>query len=74
VEPGGGSGDESYTHDSDEECVIILKGRLHFWVAEEFYDLMEGDSILFESRTPHRNINPGPTKAEVLWVITPPSY
>ena len=74
VEPGGGSGEEPYSHDSDEECVIVLNGRLHFWVGEEFYDLSEGDSILFESRIPHRNVNPGPTKAEVLWVITPPSY
>jgi transcriptional regulator with XRE-family HTH domain len=74
VEPNGGSGEEPYSHDSDEECVIVLKGRLHFWVADEFYELNEGDSILFESRLPHRNVNPGPTKAEVLWVITPPSY
>jgi len=74
VEPGGGSGDEPYAHDSDEECVLVLSGRLHIWVGDEFYDLGEGDSLLFESRIPHRNRNPGPTKAEVLWVTTPPSY
>jgi transcriptional regulator with XRE-family HTH domain len=74
IEPGGGSGDEPYTHDSDEECVIVLKGRMEFWVDEEPYELDEGDSLLFESRRPHRNRNPGPSKAEVLWVITPPSY
>jgi hypothetical protein len=34
----------------------------------------EGDSLLFESRLPHRNVNPGPGQAKVLWVITPPSY
>lgn len=74
IEPGAGSGKEPYTHDSDEECVIVLKGRLEFWVEEERYDLDEGDAILFESRRPHRNRNPGPSKSEVLWVITPPSY
>ena len=74
IEPEAGSGEEPYAHDSDEECVIVLKGRLHFWVDEERYELDEGDAILFESRLPHRNVNPGPTKAEVLWVITPPSY
>ncbi|MGQ0668280.1 MAG: helix-turn-helix domain-containing protein [Actinomycetota bacterium] len=74
VEAGAGSGDEPYSHDSDEECVIVLKGRLQFWVADELYELEEGDSLLFESRLPHRNLNPGPSKAEVLWVITPPSY
>lgn len=74
VEPGQGSGDEPYAHDSDEECVIVLSGRLRFWVGDEEYLLDEGDSLLFESRIPHRNINPGPGKAEVLWIITPPSY
>ena len=74
IEPGAGSGDEAYAHDSDEECVIVLKGKLDFWVGEERYEMEEGDSLLFESRVPHRNLNPGPTKAEVLWVITPPSY
>jgi transcriptional regulator with XRE-family HTH domain len=74
IEPGAGSGKEPYAHDSDEECVIVLKGRLEFWVDEEAYDLEEGDAILFESRRPHRNRNPGPSKAEVLWVISPPSY
>ncbi|HEX2031136.1 MAG TPA: cupin domain-containing protein [Actinomycetota bacterium] len=74
IEPGAGSGKQPYAHDSDEECVIVLKGRLEFWVEEERFDLDEGDSLVFESRRPHRNRNPGPTKAEVLWVITPPSY
>lgn len=74
VEPGQGSGEEPYSHDSDEECVLILEGRLEFWVAEKRYVLEEGDSLLFESRLPHRNLNPGPGSAKVLWVITPPSY
>lgn len=74
IEPGGGSGDEAYAHDSDEECVIILRGRLEFWVGSDWYLLEEGDSIVFESRVPHRNSNPGPGQAEVLWITTPPSY
>jgi transcriptional regulator with XRE-family HTH domain len=74
IEPGGGSGDEAYAHDSDEECVVILRGRLEFWVGSDWYLLEEGDSIVFESRIPHRNCNPGPDQAEVLWITTPPSY
>jgi len=74
IQPGAGSGPEAYAHDSDEECVVVLKGRMEFWVGDEFYEVEEGDSLLFESRIPHRNRNPGPTKAEVLWIITPPSY
>jgi transcriptional regulator with XRE-family HTH domain len=74
IEPGGGSGDEPYAHDSDEECVIVLRGRLEFWVGSDRYVLEEGDSIVFESRIPHRNRNLGPAQAEVLWITTPPSY
>lgn len=74
IEPGEGSGDEPYAHDSDEECVIVLKGSLEFSVGAERYILNEGDSLVFESRTPHWNRNPGPSKAEVLWITTPPSY
>ena len=33
IEPGGGTGDEPYTHDSDEEVVIVLSGQLELWVA-----------------------------------------
>ncbi len=74
IEPGGGSGEEPYAHDSDEECVVILRGRLDFWVGPDRYLLEEGDSIVFESRIPHRNRNPGPEQTEVLWITTPPSY
>ena len=27
IQPGGGTGDEAYTHDSDEEVVVVLDGR-----------------------------------------------
>lgn len=74
IEPGGGSGDEPYTHDSDEECVVVIRGRLDFWVGDEHYRLKTGDALTFESRIPHKNRNPGPGRTQVLWVMTPPSY
>lgn len=74
IEPGAGSGKEPYAHDSDEECVVVLKGQLEFGIGDDVYSLGEGDSLTFESRVPHWNKNVGATKAEVLWIITPPSY
>ena len=74
IEPGAGSGREPYTHNSDEECVIVLKGRMHVRVANDAYELAKGDSVTFESRLPHSYRNPGPGRSEVLWVMTPPSY
>src|SRR5881628_2048659 len=32
IEPGGGTGDEAYAHDSDEEVVVVLEGSLDMWV------------------------------------------
>jgi transcriptional regulator with XRE-family HTH domain len=74
IQPGQGSGAEPYTHDSDEECVLVLEGELEIGVGEETFLLHEGDSLLFESRIPHRNVNPGQSPARVLWITTPPSY
>lgn len=74
IEPGGGTGDEPYAHDSDEEVVVVLSGRLELWVADERHLLDEGDSATYSSRLPHRNTNPGPGSAVVLFCVTPPSF
>ncbi len=74
IEPGGGSGDEAYRHDSDEECLVVVRGKLDVWVGSEHYSMKAGDALTFESRIPHKNRNPGPGRTEVLWVMTPPSY
>jgi transcriptional regulator with XRE-family HTH domain len=74
IQPGGGTGDEAYTHDSDEEVVVVLEGVLDLWVGAEHYRLEAGDAVTHPSRLPHRNTNPGPDVARVLFCITPPSY
>jgi transcriptional regulator with XRE-family HTH domain len=74
IEPGGGTGDEAYTHDSDEEVVVVLEGVLDLWVGPEHYRLQTGDAVTHSSRIPHRNTNPGPGVARVLFCITPPSF
>jgi transcriptional regulator with XRE-family HTH domain len=74
IEPGGGTGAEPYTHDSDEEVVVVLEGVLDVWVADEHYVLHEGDALTFPSRLPHRNTNNGTLAATVLFCITPPSF
>jgi transcriptional regulator with XRE-family HTH domain len=74
VEPGGGTGAEAYTHESDEECLVVLEGRLDLWVGDEEYRLEAGDAIRYSSRVAHRNRNPGPDRARILFVLTPPSF
>ena len=74
IEPGGGTGDEAYSHESDEEVVIVLEGALDLWVGPEHFRLETGDAVTHSSRLPHRNTNPGPGVARVLFCITPPSF
>jgi transcriptional regulator with XRE-family HTH domain len=74
IEPGGGTGPEAYAHESDEECLIVIEGRLDLWVGAETYRLEAGDAIRYPSRVAHRNENPGPSRARVLFVLTPPSF
>jgi transcriptional regulator with XRE-family HTH domain len=74
IQAGGGTGEEPYTHDSDEEVVVVLAGVLDLWVGEEHYVLREGDAITFPSRLPHWNMNRGAEPVTVLFCLTPPSF
>jgi transcriptional regulator with XRE-family HTH domain len=74
LEAGGGTGDEPYAHESDEEVVLVLEGCLELWVGDEFHLLSAGDAITYSSRLLHRNRNPGPGKTVVLFCATPPSF
>jgi transcriptional regulator with XRE-family HTH domain len=68
MEPGGSTGDESYTHDG-EEAGLVLEGEMKLTVDAESWTLKQGDSFRFASRRPHRFSNPSnKAKAVVLWV------
>ncbi|HLX31646.1 MAG TPA: cupin domain-containing protein [Gaiellaceae bacterium] len=73
-EPGGSTGDEPYTHGDSEELLLVLAGRVQLQLGTELFDLSTGDSVNYRSSTPHRVSNPGDDAAEVLFVISPPSY
>jgi DNA-binding transcriptional MerR regulator/quercetin dioxygenase-like cupin family protein len=73
VKPGGSSG-ESYTHDG-EEFLHVLRGNFEIWLNKvDHYRLKPGDSLYFESSTPHRWKNPGRKETWVLWINTPPTF
>jgi len=53
----------------------VLRGEFELWLHNEGrYHLKAGDSLYFESSTPHRWKNPGRAEAWVLWVNTPPTF
>jgi transcriptional regulator with XRE-family HTH domain len=74
VGPGTGSGDEPYTHQADEECVIVLAGQLEVGVNGEMHHLDTGDALLLDPKLPHSYHNPGTEPVTSLWVMSPPGY
>jgi transcriptional regulator with XRE-family HTH domain len=74
LDPGGSTGDEPYTHGDSEELFMVLSGRVHIQLGDDVHELEEGDSIDYRSSVPHRVVNAGDSPAEVMWVISPPSY
>lgn len=73
IEPGGESG-EQYSHNSEEECILVLKGELEVTIQDKKYVLLKGDTITFCSRDPHGWRNIGKEKLEILFIVTPPSF
>jgi transcriptional regulator with XRE-family HTH domain len=69
-EPGGSSsqGDEFIRH-SGREYGLVLSGTLEVTVGFETHHLGPGDSISFESTTPHRLRNVGSEPVEGVWLV-----
>ncbi len=73
IQPGGSSG-ESYKH-IGEEFLFVVSGTFEIWLGkDEHYHLKSGDSLYFESTTPHRWKNPGQKETRLLWINTPPTF
>jgi transcriptional regulator with XRE-family HTH domain len=73
IAAGGSTGPAATAH-SSEECSIVLTGRVIAEVAGRTYELDAGDSIKVHRELPHRFINPGTVDAEMLIVISPPTF
>ncbi len=66
--PGATSG-ESLSHHSGREFGLVLEGELTVELGFERYTLKEGDSIIFDSSTPHRLTNACGKPMRALWVV-----
>jgi transcriptional regulator with XRE-family HTH domain len=74
LDAGGSTGDEPYTHGDSEELLVVVEGDVSLQLGADLYELGTGDSIDYRSSTPHRLVNVGTDTAEVMWIISPPSY
>ncbi|MFH0920500.1 MAG: XRE family transcriptional regulator [Fibrobacterota bacterium] len=73
LDRGANSGDAQYKH-YGQEFVLVLKGVLDIALNDVHYQLHKGDSIYFNSSTPHQFKNADKNETEALWVITPPTF
>src|SRR6266566_2909153 len=71
---GGSTGAQPYAHGDSEELFVVLSGTVQLELGGELHELESGDSIDYRSSTPHRISNVGDELAEVMWIISPPSY
>jgi transcriptional regulator with XRE-family HTH domain len=74
LDPGGSTGPEPYAHGDSEELFVVIAGAVQLELGGDLHDLEAGDSIDYRSSTPHRITNVGEERAEVMWIISPPSY
>lgn len=69
-EPGGSSSrDERLIRHSGHEYHLLVSGELNVSIGFETFTLTPGDSISFDSMTPHRLFNPGGSTAEVVTFV-----
>lgn len=73
-DPRGSTGDEAYSHGDSEEVFLVLAGTVELQLGAEFFELSAGDVARYRSSTPHRVRNAGDERADVLYIISPPSY
>lgn len=71
--PGEEGPQEPFTHEGEEQMVVI-EGEMHFWVDGEEFVLGKGDCITIDSSLPHRAANRSTRPAIVIAAITPPSF
>lgn len=71
--PGGSTGAAPNSHAS-EECAVVLSGEVIAEVAGQEYELGQGDSIKIHRELLHRFMNRSDAEAEILIIISPPTF
>ncbi len=72
INPGAGSGKESYSLPVEVEMAFVLEGELNIDIDGELHQLRQGDALTFAGPVRHQFFNPHPTAdACVLWILIP---
>jgi transcriptional regulator with XRE-family HTH domain len=65
--------DQPFSHPG-EECVHLLRGRLHVTIGQDSYELEEGDSVTYDCSVPHWWANRTDEDAVIIGAVTPPTF
>jgi mannose-6-phosphate isomerase-like protein (cupin superfamily) len=72
-DPQGSTGPDAYSHGDSYEMFLVLTGTVTLELGSESHELAAGDCIEYPTSTPHRVVNVGGQRAEVLFIISPPT-
>ena len=72
LDPGGRTNEDA-PHEG-EEFGYVLAGHIYLILGQKKYKAKKGDSFYFRPTSSHYIQNVGKTKAQVLWISTPPSF
>lgn len=72
-DPQGSTGPDAYTHGDSHEMLLVLAGTISVELGPESHKLSAGDCIEYSTSTPHRVANNADERAEVLFMISPPT-
>jgi transcriptional regulator with XRE-family HTH domain len=73
-DPKADTGREPYSHGTEVEAGIVLRGRLILRLDSEEILLKAGDAITYPGTVVHDMRNPGDRPAEAIWVYSPATY
>jgi len=69
---GASTSDRSSMRHPGREYGYVVSGTLTVQIGSDAYELRAGDSIAFDSTTPHRLVNDGDVPVHAIWFVTSP--
>lgn len=69
----GASAGEAYVHGDSQEIVVVITGSPTLELGGVHHRLEPGDSAEYRTSIPHTIHNEGDSRAELLWIVSPPT-
>lgn len=74
LQPGDETGEEAEAHETSDQVLLMLDGKLAGEVGTDRPNLNKGDVIVIPAGTKHRFVNRGEAPAITFNVYSPPAY